>query len=172
MSTSTTNDLQRLTTDELGFGEVNSIEFAIYVTQLALKRGNFINTTRLQKWVYICYGSYLHLYRKQLLTETPKAWQYGPFFPEIHSRQLEYKGTLSGLIPLIDQEKFKKYDPLITDVLEHFGHWTAEQLVEWTHEENRAWFKKYHSEGGRFTALDNEDILSDFSEYMNSDASI
>ena len=41
-----------------------------------------------------------------------------------------------------------------------------------THEENRVWFKKYHLEGGRFTALDNEDILSDFSEYMSPDASI
>ena len=52
---------------------------------------------------------------------------FKPFFVNL----LSYKGTLSGLILLIDQEKFKKYDRLTLDVLEHFGRWTAEQLVEW-----------------------------------------
>jgi len=150
------------------FGEVNSVEFAIYLNEKANKKELLVNVTKIQKWLYICYGLYLVAYKKQLLDERPKAWDYGPAFPKVHKKQKKNGDSLNKLKNTIDIESLKVYDEIIDPTLENFGHWTANQLVEWTHESEKAWDKKIKL-GEKYGSLDNHDIYIDFEPFVAND---
>lgn len=151
---------------ETALSRVNSIEFAIYLTQRANERNIHLNVTKLQKLLYICYGLYLSYAEEYLLDERPEAWQYGPFFPEVHKKQKENNDSLEVLIPRISEDRFKEYDFLIDAVLEAFGTWTAMNLVEWTHQKGTAWHKKYVIQDRQKDFLDNFDIKLDFNKFV------
>jgi len=147
-------------------GNVNSVDFAIYLNQVADKMGLIPNVTKIQKWLYICYGLYLVVAEKPLLNEQPTAWQYGPFFEDVHKRQKRNKDTLYGLdMTKTSVEEMKQYDEIIKATLDHFGDWSASDLVRWTHQEDSAWFKKYHF-GQKYKTLDNNDIFLDFKQVV------
>jgi len=148
------------------FGEVDSVEFAIYLNEKAKAKDLSVNVTKIQKWLYICYGLYLAAYKKQLFNERPKAWDYGPAFPRVHTKQKKNKDSLEGLQNNINISKLEEYDEIIDPTLEKFGDWTAGQLVAWTHGENKAWDKKYNKLDERYGSLDNHDIYLDFEPFV------
>jgi len=146
---------------------VNSVDFSLYFNQKMKDKGIVANKTKMQKLLYICYGTYLKVFdMAQLFDEKPMAWDYGPAFSSVYSAQKSNDDGLDGLLPLC-QEKLKElmqFDTLIDSVLDFFGDWTSWELVEWTHEKGTAWDKKYSKE--RYAALSNEDIFEDFSRYV------
>jgi len=147
---------------------IDSIDFAVYLNEKIKARGKTANKTKLQKLLYICYGSQLRMNEgQQLLNEQPNAWDYGPAFPRVYSVQKSSSG-LDKLSPLHQRskEKLEQFDVLIERVLDFFGDWTANQLVEWTHTEETAWHKKYSNIEERYTPLNNSDILMDFKRYI------
>ena len=144
-------------------GEVDSIDFAIYLSKKAQEFGKTANVTKIQKWLYICYGLYLAAYERQLLTERPKAWDYGPAFPRVHKKQKKTNDGLTNLINTITNNDLTKYDPVIRATLDNFGDWTAGELVAWTHEPDKAWRKTLSSDG-IYAAMSNENISKDFKE--------
>ena len=147
---------------ETGFGEIDSVDFAIYLNKKAHEFGiPVVNVTKIQKWLYICYGLYLAVYEKQLLSERPKAWDYGPAFPRVHKMQKKHDNSLDYLQNILSKDNLKKYDDVIKATLDNFGSWTASELVDWTHEEGKAWYKTKKSEG-MYSPMDNYDILLDF----------
>jgi len=146
-------------------GEVDSVDFAIYLNKKAQDLGKVVNITKIQKWLYICYGLYLVVNEKQLLAERPKAWDYGPAFPRVHKKQKKNNNDLANLISTIKVENFVKYDSVIQATLANFGDWTASELVAWTHEPNKAWDKTLKAEG-IYSVMSNENILSDFKEIL------
>jgi len=147
---------------ETAFGEIDSVDFAIYLNKKAHELGiQTINVTKIQKWLYICYGLYLAVHEKQLLSERPKAWDYGPAFPRVHKTQKRNDNSLDYLQNTRSQEDLQKYDDVIKATLENFGTWTASDLVAWTHEKGKAWRKTIELEG-RYSSMDNYDILLDF----------
>ena len=145
------------------FGEVDSVDFAIYLNKKAKEKNLSVNVTQIQKWLYVCYGLYFAQTARQLLTERPKAWDYGPAFPKVHRQQKKNNDTLDGLE--VEGSLLKKYDDLVELTLNTFGTWSAGQLVQWTHEENTAWDKKIKL-GEKYGSLDNYDIMIDFKKYI------
>lgn len=146
-------------------GRVDSVEFAKYLNSRAVEMGIEPNVTKIHKWLYICYGTYLVLSNKQLLDESPMAWDYGPAFPRVYNTQKRNGKTLIGLPNRQPPESFKEYDELIDAVLGYFGSWTAGDLVNWTHERGSAWDKKYNM-GRRYGEIDNHDIITDFNKIL------
>ena len=147
------------------FGEIDSVDFAIYLNKKAHENGKTVNVTKIQKWLYICYGLYLAVYSKQLLTERPKAWDYGPAFPRVHKKQKKNGNSLDGLRNAMPLNKYEKYDDLIQATLEKFGDWNASELVAWMHDENKAW-QKTMTYVGPYAPMDNFDILLDFKSIL------
>ena len=152
------------------FGLVDSISFAAYLIKKANERGHAVNVTKVQKWLYICYGLFLAAYDSQLLHDRPKAWDYGPVFPRVHSQQLKGKldrlaanASLDHLLPEIKQ----KCDEIVDAVLGHFGDWLATELVDWTHTPGMAWSKTIQ-EAGKYSTIDNFDVYKDFKEYVSN----
>ena len=148
------------------YGEVDSLDFAVYLNSKAEKMKLDVNVTKMQKWLYICYGLYLAAYKSQLLTERPKAWKFGPVFPRVHRKQVKNKYSLKGIPLPKNISAFEKYDEVIETVLDHFGGWTASDLVNWTHEPGRAWDATVKQEG-EFAAIDNYYILKDFERLVD-----
>jgi len=149
------------------YGEVDSVDFAIYLEKKALEKGKKPNVTQIQKWLYVCYGLYLFVDKKQLFTERPKAWDFGPVFPRTHSKQKKNGDTLQSLISSINTREFEKYDDLIEATLKLFGDWTASELVAWTHKEGSAWDKKYNIMDEKYSSMDNGDIILDFKRLVS-----
>lgn len=147
------------------YGEVDSIDFAIYLNQRARAMSLDVNVTKIQKWVYICYGIYLAAHNRQLLSERPKAWDFGPAFPRVHNKQKKNGGSLDGINPSVSVEDLAKFDDIIIPVLEHFGKWTASGLVEWTHAKGTAWDKNINR-NEKYKSMDNHDILLDFERFV------
>lgn len=142
------------------FGEVDSVDFAIYLNARAQVRGNDVNITKIHKWLYICYGLYFTVSGKQLLTERPRAWDYGPAFPRVHTRNNKNNNSLNGLKSTVPLESLEKYNDVIDAALDNFGDWSASQLVAWTHKKGSAWYRAYNEE--KYTPIDNHYILLDF----------
>ena len=151
-----------VTNEATVFGEVDSVDFAIYLNKKAHDLNIPVNVTKIQKWLYICYGLYFAINGEQLLTERPKAWDYGPVFPRVHKRQKKNNNSLDNLSTGIPLEKLKKYDDVIQATLKNFGDWTANELVAWTHEDGKAWSKTYHLLDAKYAPMDNHDISLDF----------
>ena len=149
------------------FGEVDSIEFAIYLYKKACELNKSINFTKIQKWLYICYGLYFAAYEKQLLTERPKAWDYGPVFPRVHKWFKKNQNRLDIMENKTSIDELKKYDDVINATLKHFGDWTSSELVAWTHQIDKAWHKKIKQDE-RYDSLDNYDILLDFRSLISN----
>jgi len=143
------------------YGEVDSVDFAIYLNQKVSENDFTANVTKIQKWLYICYGLYLAVHDVQLLTERPRAWEYGPAFPRVHRAQKKNGNTLNGLRMNSNPELYIKYNELIKATLKNFGDWTASELITWTHQPGKAWDKIYYHQN-KYDPLDNLDILNDF----------
>ncbi|MCL2519921.1 MAG: DUF4065 domain-containing protein [Spirochaetaceae bacterium] len=159
------------TNDKLAaFGKVDSIDFAIYLNQKARELGKEPNVTKIQKWLYICYGLYFAAYNEQLLTERPKAWDYGPVFPRVHKKQLKNKGSLNNVKLSMLEEELKKYNDVIEGTLRVFGDWTASELVNWTHEKGTAWDKTYNLLEAKYAPMDNYDIMLDFKKVLSNES--
>jgi uncharacterized phage-associated protein len=150
------------------YGEVDSVDFAIYLNKMAQNQNLDVNVTKIQKWLYICYGLYLAAFGKQLLKERPKTWDYGPAFPRVHKIQKRNNNSLDNQTNTLPIEEFKKYDDVILATLGHFGKWTANELVAWTHKKGAAWEVTKEQEG-MYMPMDNYDILRDFKEFVSSE---
>ena len=147
------------------YGKVDSIDFAVYLNKKARLAGMPMNATKIHKLLYICYGLYLATKDEQLLTERPKAWDYGPAFPRVHK---QLKGGLERFENQVDFSSFAEYDFIVDPVLSHFGSWTAGNLVDWTHKDDSAW-KKQVAHGNRYEVMDNMDIKSDFVGFVTNE---
>lgn len=149
------------------FGIIDSINFAAYLIKKAAEKGHTVNVTKVQKWLYICYGLFLADYDTQLLHERPKAWDYGPVFPKVHNYQVS--GKMDRLVANADLDLLpeikQKCDAIINAVLLHFGDWKATELVDWTHTPGMAWDRTI-KEAGKYSTIDNFDIYKDFKRYV------
>lgn len=141
------------------------------------------NITKLNKLLYICYGTYLVMSNEsvnvdtgnfnRLTSERPQIWPYGPVFPRAHK----------AADRIIKSDTFKKYninnnqfaeimkDPVATNVMnaviEKFGSWTASQLVSWTHRPEGAWQNTINQYGKDWSRqMDDDTIFEVFSDIV------
>jgi len=150
------------------FGKVDSLDFAIYLSKKARALNLDVNVTKIQKWLYICYGLYFAATKEQLLNERPKVWDYGPAFPKVHSKQKKHKDGLDSLESsclLEEIDDFEVIEDIINATLAHFGKWSASALVSWTHEEGKAWYNTKQQDG-MYIPIDNNDIYNEFKGYV------
>jgi len=120
----------------------NSVEVAAFIVAKANENKLGINMTKLQKLLYIAYGTSLVIYGERLTNEHPQAWPFGPVFPTTRNRLIKLDfDSINMDDPTIknikEEEKLKK---LIDFVFEGFGKWTAKDLTAWSHKESSPWW--------------------------------
>jgi len=125
----------------------NSITVANYFIKKYAETGN-ITPLKLLKLVYIAHGWYLALNEneKQLITEKPQAWQYGPVLPELYKNIKHFgKGVITEpinkeiLYETISDEDAKFLDK----IWEVYGPKDGLFLSALTHQEGTPWSETY-----------------------------
>lgn len=64
----------------------DSVLVANYLLALANEKGVILNTTKVQKLLYMAYGLLLAEKNRIITDEQPKAWPYGPVFPKTRKK--------------------------------------------------------------------------------------
>ncbi len=119
--------------------QYDSVTAAKYLLALAYQKGIVLNVTKVQKMLFIAYGYFLARHNHALLTETPKAWPFGPVFPKTRSRI-----DFGKMIPVNDPELATiAQDELVTQVfnriIDKYSRYTAGQLSDWSHTLGSPW---------------------------------
>lgn len=119
----------------------NSSIVAMYIVANANKRRLVINMTKLQKLLYIMYGTYLAVTGERLTNEHPQAWPYGPVFPSTRNYLLKmdlYQITEKD--PLLEEiSRDLEMKSLANIVLDTYGNRNASTLSEWSHQPGSPW---------------------------------
>jgi len=119
----------------------NSVEFAKYIAAFWNKKGADINMTKIQKLLYIAYGTWLAVMDEKLVNESPQAWPYGPVFPKTRDALL-YKDLSSiNFDNVADKniERDAQVIGLIDNIFKEFGSWPANSLSNWSHQLGSPW---------------------------------
>ena len=123
-------------------GKYNSVEVAKYIAAYWNEKGADINMTKIQKILYIAYGTWLAIKDERLVDEHPQAWPYGPVFPSTRNALL--KMDFNAICwDDIKEENLKndiELKILIDSIFNsQFGEWTANELSAWSHKEGSPW---------------------------------
>lgn len=116
---------------------LDSVECANKIRFIAAKDfGLNLNMTQTQKLLYIAYGIELARAKTRLTKEHPKAWPFGPVFPNVH-RHLDFLE-----VPKNPSAKFsEEILTLFKEVIAAFGKTPASKLSEWSHAKGSPWDK-------------------------------
>ena len=119
-----------------------------------------INTTKVQKLLYCCYGAVLADSNERLTDEHPRAWMYGPIFPEAY-RAVDKKRLTVGMARQFARECPPETLALVDRTLKTFGKYTSEQLSAWSGMKGSPWAK-----ADPLAALDDREIGLFFKPYL------
>ena len=143
-----------------------SDSIALYLIAIANDKKISVNITKIQKLLYIVYGTFLRVYSIRLIDEHPQAWPYGPVFPttrnvikrKIASEELEYPMSQIGDDIKSDAELKKVIDFVMT----HFGVWNAGQLTEWSHRDGSPWDLTVKQDGFKWGDTISDTLILEF----------
>lgn len=144
-----------------------STDVATYIIAYANENKVGINMTKLQKLLYIVYGTSLAIYGERLVDEHPQAWPYGPVFPTTRNKLLKVPfENISlqdkNLEEINNDDKTKR---IIKVVFDAFGTYNAGTLTSWSHSSGSPWEKTTKLDGFKWgDRIDDETIQ----QYFNS----
>jgi uncharacterized phage-associated protein len=76
---------------------------------------------------------------KCVMNELPRAWPYGPAFPQVYKQYHEIIETdFKSYTPFIGLND-KYFQKIITETVKQWGKNSASSLSKWSHEENSPW---------------------------------
>lgn len=138
---------------------ISALDIAKYIAS-ATK----VTHLKLQKLIYFVYEEYLLAYKESLFKEKIVAYQYGPVIEEVY-REFKIYGrdtiqTIDDSFVLSDREdvlstgsgaamkisafpKSKELLEILCDVIVKYEDYTANDMVNLTHEKNSPWSKVY-----------------------------
>lgn len=118
-----------------------------FANEFIVKDPAGVEHMKLQKLTYIAYGWWLSAYDEPILDEAPEVWAHGPVFPSLYHALKEF-----GRMPICNpqRELFNRPAPAILDededtagllqwVWDRYGHMTAFELSDLTHEPGSPW---------------------------------
>lgn len=144
----------------------DSVLVANCLLALANEKGIILNTTKVQKLLYMAYGFLLADKDRIIIDEQPKAWPFGPVFPKTRKKANFFK------IQKISDSEFSEIreDSELTDclnkIIDKFSGYTATQLSNWSHDPKGPWQKTVDIECFEWnTPISNDYIKEYFKEF-------
>ena len=119
-----------------------------------------VNSTKAQKLLYCCYGAVLADSNERLTDEHPRAWMYGPVFPDAY-RAVDKKRLTAGMARQFARECPEETLALVDRTLTTFGKYTSQQLSAWAGMKDSPWAK-----ADPLAALDDREIGLFFKPYL------
>lgn len=147
--------------------------------------GSGLTQMQLQKLVYMAHGWNLALNDRSLVSEAPRAWEYGPVFPELYhhtkffgrqpiSRAIRESDSDAAQFFLGTNKKSPKYSAsllpgekqVIDRVWGRYGSLSGSMLSQLTHQRGTPWFNAYKT-SGKSSPINNMDVKSHYLEIAN-----
>lgn len=155
---------------------MNSVDIGKYILSLCKEKGIFMNQTKLQKLMYIVYGAYMALDDKRMCDEQPRAWPFGPVFPNAQ-QYFANKDNFTAVSPSSYQddnfEELRKNEGLteiIKDVIDQFGCYSAKELSDWSHRNDSPWKKALDSNNNQWNSVISDSVINEyFSKHITRD---
>lgn len=119
----------------------DSIIAAKYLMALACSKGQCLNTTKVQKLLYIAYGYALAHYGYRIVSESPQAWPFGPVFARTQKKvdySIEYSKSDEDFEEIRDD---KEINALFNEIIDKYSGFSAKKLSDWSHIEDSPWHK-------------------------------
>lgn len=108
-----------------------------FISTVDLELQDFLTNLKIQKLLYYSQGYALGSWSAPLFPEKIIAWQLGPVVMEVYK---EYEKYGASPVPLPSDFDVSKYDSstkgLLDKVHGEYGHFSASELVDMTHEES------------------------------------
>ncbi len=144
----------------------DSIKMANFILSMAYNKGTPLNMTQLQKILFICYGYYLAEKDQIFINESPKAWPFGPVFPNTQKNIKLDKITELTNPDFIEIQEEKELINKVEQILDRYGKYTATQLSNWSHAHGSPWDKTTKLKGFKWNMpIPNEFVKQYFSEF-------
>lgn len=145
--------------------QYDSVLIAKYMLSLAYEKRIALNITKVQKMLYMAYGYFLSKGR-QISTEAPKAWPYGPVFPRTR-KNVDYQNILTLDNEIFDEIKVdNELTDKLNDIIAKYAGFTATELSDWSHMDGGPWDRTTKQDGFKWgiTAIPDEFIKEYFDE--------
>lgn len=140
----------------------DSVIAAKYLMALAFKKKKVLNVTKVQKLLYIAYGFFLANKNRVLINETPKAWPYGPVFPQTRER-VDYSEVINtNNSDLIDIKEDDEVSDFFNKLIDIYSDYTASQLSEWSHIEGGPWHKTTKKRGFYWDTPISDELIKEY----------
>ena len=138
----------------------DSVDLARHIMAICKEKGCDYNNTKINKLLYIIYGSYLALFNKEIVTERPKYLPYGPVFINVFK---QYDNLMPAKFEVSEELK-----AVIETVFLNFGNKTAGYLSAWSHAKNSPWDKIHQVKGEEWgEEIQVFDIMNYFKNFVS-----
>ena len=144
----------------------HSLEIANRILDIAARQDIDVSIMKLHKLVYFAHCWHLAVYGRQLTSDLPEVWRYGPVYVAIHEK---FSG--SG----IDAIKVRAFigasgissqtNELLERVMKSLGKLSAEKLSKMTRQWGAPWDRTLTA-GGYFVEIPNDFITQYYREQM------
>lgn len=139
---------------------LTSVDFANQLRNMAFQRHLVnLNKTQVNKLLYMCYGFYLAQTEHKLFSETPKAWPYGPVFPNVYKSYSFY--NIPIYIENEKEEEFKNNKKALNicqQVIDKYCRISAYDLSMWSHQPGGPWHQTVYGPKGNESSGWNKEI--------------
>jgi uncharacterized phage-associated protein len=142
---------------------------AFVIANEFLKKDSLLPHMKLQKLVYMCLGWSLAINQESITSSHVEAWDNGPVFPELY-RMVRHRALYSA-DGLLCNETGEPYESqlsvndksLIDAVWKRYGHQSALELSDATHQPGTPWTETYLGKG-RSNRIDHNLIQAHFTQ--------
>ncbi|MCX8519521.1 MAG: DUF4065 domain-containing protein [Methylophilaceae bacterium] len=136
---------------------------------LAQEQQKTLTNMQVQKLVFLAQGYCLALFDKPIHYHNTHAWQFGPVIPRLYKALQQYgNGNVERQLDVKEEDDVISKDSremkVVRAVFKAFGHYTAGQLSNLTHQPNTPWERTWKKE--RFSIIDNELMASFYKDLI------
>lgn len=142
---------------------------ARYLRALASKNGRPLNMTQVQKLLYIAYGAIWAKYNFAFIDEKPKAWPFGPVFPNTRkSKYVDYGRSENVEDPEFSEiRKDVEINKILEEVANKYSSYSAGTLSGWSHSPGGPWDRIVRESGEKWNTPIPDDYIRDYFSKIN-----
>lgn len=140
----------------------DSIIVAKYIIAKARDLGRNLNVTQTQKLLYLAYGFGLKYYHVPIIDESPRAWPYGPVFPNTRE-SIDFSKIYD-----VNHQCFSNIKSnadllkLLDSVVQKYSDSSASKLSSWSHNDGGPWDKTTKKKGFQWNDKIDDALISDY----------
>lgn len=141
----------------------DSILAAKYLMAIACSKGQCLNVTKVQKLLYIAYGTTLAQKNDhRLVSESPQAWPFGPVFPRTQ-KKIDYSLQYDLNNDMFSEIRNDIYvNNLFSKIIDEYSGFSAGKLSAWSHLEGSPWHKTTLQDGFKWGTPIPDDYISPY----------